>query len=64
MNYNQIIMPEKKQEKPKMPEVKNEQTILYKFGSMISGILASVLGSGVKVDKKPEVKSEKHKEGK
>jgi hypothetical protein len=57
-------MAEKKQEKPKLPEVKNEQTMLYKFGSMISGIVASVLGSSPKSEKKPESKTEKPKEAK
>ena len=57
-------MPDKKQEKPKVAEVKNEQTILYKFGNMIAGIVASVLGSGPKTEKKPEAKDSKPKESK
>jgi hypothetical protein len=59
-------MAEKKQEKPKLPEVKNEQTILYKFGNMISGILSSVLGTtkSKSEDKKSEVPKSKPKEDK
>jgi hypothetical protein len=57
-------MAEKKQEKPKLPEVKNEQTILYKFGSLISGIVSSVLGTAKPKaeDKKPEATKSKPKE--
>jgi hypothetical protein len=56
----------KKQETPKIPEVKNEQTILYKFGSMISGIVSSVLGTAKpkSEDKKSEAPKGKPKEEK
>ena len=54
-------MAEKSSEKAKTPEVKSEQTVLYKFGVMISGIVSSVLGGGKASggDKKPEASKSK-----
>jgi hypothetical protein len=57
-------MANKNQETPKPPEANKNKTMMYKFGDMISGILANVLQAFPKTEKKSESKGEMPKKGK
>jgi hypothetical protein len=52
-----------KKERPPVPEKKRDQTLVGRFGSMIS-VLVSAFKSSPNADKKPENKGEMPKKGK